>query len=180
MSITQRNLSGYDLPVIEWERVRTTLATDHSQAPGEGGPDRHTSWLTTTNADGTAHVRPIGTVQIDGVLYFNSGPATRKSRNIAAHPQCVLSMATLRFDLVLEGRATRVTDAKELETVANAFRVNGWPATVDGDALTAEFSAPSAGPPPWWLYRMEPQTVYAFGTDETGGATRYEVGEAHE
>ena len=111
MSITQRNLSGYGLPVIEWERVRQTLATDHTQAPGTGGPDRHTSWLTTTNTDGTSHVRPVGTVQLDGVLYFSSGPQTRKSRNIAANPQCVLSIATLRFDLIVEGRVVRVTDA---------------------------------------------------------------------
>ena len=34
MSITQRNLSGYGLPVIEWERVRQTLATDHTQKSG--------------------------------------------------------------------------------------------------------------------------------------------------
>ncbi len=175
MFITQRNLSGYDLPIIEWERVRQTLATDHTQAPGSGGPDRHTSWLTTTNPDGTSHVRPLGTVQVDGVLYFNSGPATRKSRNIAANPQCVLSIATLRFDLVLEGRAVRVTDTSQLGVVVEAFRRHGWPAQVDGDALTAEYSAPSAGPPPWWLFRIEPETVYAFGTDETGGATRYEV-----
>ena len=66
MPITQ-NLSGYGLPVIEWERVRETLATDHTQAPGTNGPDRHTSWLTTTNPDGTSHVRPVGTVQVDGV-----------------------------------------------------------------------------------------------------------------
>jgi hypothetical protein len=111
MSVSQRNLSGYDLPVIEWERVRRTLGTDHTQAPGTGGPDRHTSWLTTTNPDGTSHVRPVGTVQ------------------------------------------------------------------VDGDALTAEYSAPSAGPPPWWLFRINSETVYAFGTDEPGGAIKYEMGE---
>ena len=151
MTLSQRNLSGYDLPVIEWRRVRQTLATDHTQAPG--------------------------TVQIDGVLYFNSGPRTRKSRNIAGNPQCVLSIATIRFDLVVEGRAVRATDASELGTVVEAFRRNGWPAQVDGDALTAEYSAPSAGPPPWWLFRIEPETVYAFGTDETGGATKDEMGQ---
>ena len=70
----------------------------------------------------------------------------------------------------------RVTDASELETVVKAFRRQGWPAQVDGDALTAEYSAPSAGPPPWWLFRIEPETVYAFGTAETGGATKYEMG----
>ena len=76
MSITQRNLSCYDLPPIEWERVRTTLATDVTQAPDTGGPNRHTSWLTTINPDGAPHVRPLGIVQVDGVWYFNSGPAT--------------------------------------------------------------------------------------------------------
>jgi hypothetical protein len=175
MSITQRNLSGYDLPVIEWDRVRRALATDYTQAPGTGGPDRHTSWLTTTNADGSPHVRPVGAVQVDGVRYFNSGPATRKSRNIAADPQCVLSIATQQFDLVIEGHAVRVTDVDELNTVVEVFRRGGWPAQVDGDALTAEFSAPSAGPPPWWLYRIDAQSVFAFGTDDTSGATKYEV-----
>src|SRR5690348_9663356 len=110
MSITQRNLSGYDLPVAEWERVRRALATDYPQAPGTGGPDRHPSRLTTTNPDGTACVRPVGTVQVDGVRYFNSGPRTRKSRDVAADPRCVLSIATKQFDLVVEGRAVRVTD----------------------------------------------------------------------
>jgi hypothetical protein len=157
MSITQRNLSGYDLPVIGWERTHRALATDYTQAPGTGGPDRHTSWLTTTNPDGSAHVRPVGTVQVDGVRYFNSGPRTRKSRNIAADPQCVLSIATKQFDLVVEGRAVRVTEAAELDAVVEVFRRGGWPAQVDGDALTAEYSAPSAGPPPWWLYRIEPK-----------------------
>ena len=41
MSITRRDLSGYGLPVIEWERVRAALATDHTQAPGTGGTTRY-------------------------------------------------------------------------------------------------------------------------------------------
>ena len=122
-------------------------------------------------------MRPLGTVQLDGVLYFNSGPGTRKSRNIAADPRCVISIATHPFDLVVEGRAERVTDASELQAVAKAFNENGWPAEVDGDALTAEYSAPSAGPPPWHVYRIRLATVYAFGTAEPGGATKFEVGD---
>src|ERR1700760_2045341 len=117
MSITERNISGYGLPAIEWERVRRAMATNFPQAPGTGGPDRHTSWLTTTNADGSAHVRPVGTEQVDGVWFFTSGPATRKSRNIATDPRCVLSIATHQFDLVVEGNAERVTDAGEMGLV---------------------------------------------------------------
>jgi hypothetical protein len=171
----QRNLDGYGTPPIAWEKVRDVLTSDITQAPETGGPDRHTLWLSTINPDGTPHVTPVGVEQIDGVWYFTSGPATRKSRNIAADPRCVVSVATHPFDLVIEGTAARVTDADELHTVAAAFNADGWPAQVEGDAVTAEYSAPSAGPPPWHVYKITPSTVYAFGTAEPYGATKFEL-----
>ena len=91
---SQRNLDGYGTPPIDWQRVRDTLSGDITQAPGTGGPDRHTSWLTTINPDGAPHVTPVGMIQHDGIWYFNSGPRTRKSRNLAANPRCVVSVAT--------------------------------------------------------------------------------------
>ena len=144
----------------DWGRVRDTLTSDITQAPDTGGPNRHTSWLTTINPDGSPHVTPVGFVQLDGVWYFTSGPGTRKSRNVASDPRCVVSVAKHPFDLVIEGSAARVA----LQT-----------AQVDGDALTAEYSAPSAGPPPWHVYKIIPSTVFAFGTDEPGGATRFDL-----
>ena len=85
MNVTRtKNLAGYDLPAIDWEPVRDTLASDITQAPDSGGPNRHTAWLTTINPDGSPHPTPVGFVQLDGVWYFTSGPGTRKSRNIAA------------------------------------------------------------------------------------------------
>ena len=147
---------------------------DHTQAPDTGGPNRHTTWLTTLNPDGTPHVTPIGRVQIDGVWYFNSGPATRKSRNIAANPRCVVSIATHPFDLVLEGSAERVTAVPNCGPSRGLYRTVGPPSSTG--ALTAEYSAPSAGPPPWHVYRIKPATVYAFGTAEPGGATKFVVG----
>lgn len=176
MTVTAKNLDGYGTPPIEWQGVRDTLATDLTQAPGTGGPSRHTAWLTTINPDGLPHVTPVGFAQIDRVWYFTSGPGTRKSRNIAADPRCVVSVATHPFDLVIEGSAERVTEAAEVRSVAAAFAEHGWPAQPDGDALTAEYSAPSAGPPPWHVYRIVPSTVYAFGTAEPYGATKFELG----
>jgi hypothetical protein len=132
--------------------------------------------LTTIDPDGTPHVMPVGVISVGGSRYFNSGPATRKSRNIARDPRCVVSVATVPFDLVVEGTAERVTDAAELQSVAEAFAAQGWPARVAGDALTAEFSAPAAGPPPWYLYRVIPSTVHALGTAEPYGATRFDGG----
>jgi Pyridoxamine 5'-phosphate oxidase len=177
MQISHRNLDGYGAPPIDWTRVRDTLARDLTQAPGTGGPDRHTAWLTTLNPDGSPHLTPVGIIQIDGVWYFSSGPRTRKSRNIAADARCTISVATAEFDLVLEAAAKRVTDGSELRSVAASFVRTGWPAEVQDGALTADYSAPSAGPPPWYVYRITPRTVYAFGTAEPFGATRFEVSE---
>jgi hypothetical protein len=170
-----KNLDGYGTPPIEWERVRDVLASDIPQGPDAGGPNRHTIWLTTINPDGSPHVTPVGGGQVNGAWYFTSGPGTRKSRNIAADPRCVVSVATHPFDLVLEGTATRVTDADELRSVADEYNRDGWPARVEDDALTAEYSAPSAGPAPWYVYKITPATVFAFGTAEPYGATRFDI-----
>jgi len=175
MNAISKNLDGYGTPPIDWERVRDTLTSDITQAPDTGGPNRHTSWLTTINSDGSPHVTPVGFVQLDGVWYFTSGPGTRKSRNIAADPRCVVSVATHPFDLVIEGSASRVTDEDELLSVADEYNRESWPAQADGDALTAEYSAPSAGPPPWHVYKITLSTVFAFGTAEPYGATRFDI-----
>jgi hypothetical protein len=173
---TTTNLDGYGAPTIEWDRVAAVLAAPVTGAPDTGGPDRHTHWLATIDADGSPHVMPVGALHIDGLLYFTSGPGTRKSRNIGRDARCVVTVATHPFDLVVEGTAERVTDPDVLGTVAATYRQGGWPASVDGDALTAEFSAPAAGPPPWHVYRVVPATVFALGTAEPYGATRFDLG----
>lgn len=175
MTITAHNLDGYDAPPIEWDRVYAVLDSQLPQAPGSSGPQRHTTWLTTINPDGSPHVMPVGVIRCAGSWYFTSGPGTRKSRNLARDARCVISVATEPFDLVVEGTATRVTDNGELETVAAAFRADQWPATVEGDALTAEYSAPSAGPAPWYCYRVQESTVFALATSEPSGATKFDL-----
>jgi hypothetical protein len=176
MAITERNLDGYGAPTIEWARIKAVLDGQLTQAPGTGGPQRHTLWLTTINPDGSPHVMPVGVVTHDGSWYFTSGPATRKSGNLARDARCVVSVATDPFDLVVEGVAERVTETGELASVADAFIRNGWPCGVAGDALTAEYSAPSAGPAPWHVYRIEPSTVFALGTSEPFGANKFQLG----
>lgn len=174
MTVMATNLDGYGTPPIPWERVTEQLSTDLPQAPGTGGPNRHTAWLTTIDAAGSPRVRPVGVVAYDGAWYFNSSPSTSKARNLARDARCVISLATEPFDVVMEGVARRVTDRDELSSVATVF-AQDWPCRVEGDALTAEFSAPSAGKPPYHLFRVDPDRVYAFGTAEPYGATRFDL-----
>ena len=81
------------------------------------------------------------------------------------------------IDLVLEGEATRITHASTLDRVAGLYRDGGWPAEVESDALTAPFSAPSAGPPPWHVYRFVFHTAFGVATAEPYGATRWRFGD---
>jgi hypothetical protein len=105
--------------------------------------------------------------------YFTSGPGTRKSRNLSKNPACTLSLRLEGIDLIFEGEAQRVVDRSTLEQVAAVFRDGGWPAEVDGDAMTARYSAQSAGPPPWNLYRLNIHTAFGVALREPHGASRW-------
>ena len=70
-------------------------------------------------------------------------------------------------------RAERVTDDATLQRLAKRYADEGWPATVEDGAFTHEYSAPSAGPPPWYLYEVTPTTVFGVIGAEPGGATRW-------
>jgi hypothetical protein len=59
--------------------------------------------------------------------------------------------------------------------MARRWGEEGWPARVDetGAALTAEYSAQSAGPPPWYVYRLTPRRATAVETIAPGRATSW-------
>ena len=136
----------YGSPLLDWSGVEARLNEGITQAPGTGGPNRHTCWLATINRDGSPHVTGIGGLWVDGAFWFETGETTRKGRNLARDQRCTLSVATAEFDLVVEGRARKVTDPTTVAELAGRWAAEGWPARVDdtGEALTADYSAPSA------------------------------------
>src|SRR6266508_1109000 len=101
-------------------------------------------FLGTSRPDGRPHAASLGAAWLDGDLYFTSGPGTRKARNLASNPACTFAVGLEGIDLVLEG-----------------------------EAFTAPFSAPSAGPPPWHLYLFTFHTAFGVATAEPYGATRW-------
>ncbi|BCK53154.1 pyridoxamine 5'-phosphate oxidase family protein [Nocardia wallacei] len=165
----------YDTDAMSWPEVRDRLDAGFPQEPGGGGPNRHTCWLTTLNPDGSPHVTGIGALWVDGAFWFETGKGSRKGRNLARDPRCAMSLAIEEFDLVVEGIAEIVTDRAAVADMAARWAAGGWPARVDdsGEALTADFSAQSAGRPPWHVYRITARTATALGTVEPFGATRW-------
>jgi hypothetical protein len=67
-----------------------------------------------------------------------------------------------------------MTRSATLERVAAVYRSGGWPASAEGNALTAPYSAPSAGPAPWHVYRLTLHTAVGVATAEPHGATRWD------
>jgi PPOX class probable F420-dependent enzyme len=165
----------YGSPVMEWPRLIGALEGGLPQAPGTGGPNRHTCWLATINRDGSPHVTGVGALWLDGAFWFETGEGTRKGRNLARDPRCALSVAADEFDLVVEGEARKIEEPHVVADLAARWAAEGWPARVDdsGVALTADYSAPSAGPPPWFVYRLTFHSATALGTVEPYGATRW-------
>ena len=163
----QTNLDIYGQPPIPWSRAERQLEA------AEGGTDSH-FFLATVRPDGRPHVAGIGALWVDGKFYFVSGGGTRKSKNLADRDDCVISVNLPDLDLVVEGAATRVTDGPTLQRLAKRYDAQGWPATVEGDAFTAPYSAPSAGPPPWNLYEFQPRKAFGVASAEPHGATRWE------
>ncbi|MFG3103988.1 pyridoxamine 5'-phosphate oxidase family protein [Streptomyces sp. NPDC048182] len=82
-------------------------------------------WVSTVRPDGHLHVTPLIAVWHGEALHFCTGRDEQKARNLAHDPHCALTTGgnalTQGLDLVVEGRAERVTDPAALEEVSAAF-----------------------------------------------------------
>ena len=145
-----------------------------------GGSNHHRAHLRLGRAPGIRQcrvhrVRAIGLLHRRqaqrgiGAMYFTSGPGTLKSRNRRRTRRAVCRCACVASTWCWRARPT---GSSTLERVAAVYRTGGWPASVEGNALTAPYSAPSAGPPPWHLYRLTLHTAVGVASTEPHGATR--------
>ena len=168
------NLGASDgLPPVDWATIAEKL--NAGSAPDPEAHNARTTWLVTTNEDGTPHVTAVGALWIDGAFYFQTGASTRKHRNVERDPRCSVALSIRDADVVVEGDAARVTESDVLVRAARAWADGGWPAEPDesGTGITAPFNAPSQGPPPWHVYRIEPRSATVVLGSEPGGLTRF-------
>ncbi|CAN5700528.1 pyridoxamine 5'-phosphate oxidase family protein [soil metagenome] len=161
----ETNLDIYGSQVLNWSDVRDALAIRQGS--------EMIYFLGTVRSDGRPHAAGVGPYYHDGDFYLVTGLHTQKAKNFTANPAATLSTRILGYDLTLEGMIDRVIDPETLETLAAIYREGGWPAEVEGDALTAPYSAPSAGPPPWQVFRFRISQAVVLKLSEEGGATRW-------
>jgi hypothetical protein len=112
-------------------------------------------------------------VVVDDVVHFCASDRSRKARNIAADPRCVITTTSDTLDLVVQGEATIVSDKATVRRVTAAYAAKyQWHAEVHEGAPWAD-GAPTAGPPPYRVPRLIPVTAFGFPRDETIVPTRW-------
>lgn len=132
-------------------------------------------WLSTVRPDGRPHVTPLIGVWADGALHFATGAEERKARNLAAGPEVVLMTGTgdnsmsKGLDVVIEGRAERVTDEAPLNRLAAAWEAKYGPQwhfdVRDGTFVNGGRAA--------LVFRVRPRKAFGFGRGAHFSQTRW-------
>jgi hypothetical protein len=113
----------------------------------------HNYWISTTRPDGRPHLMVIWGIWWEGALWFSTGPQTRKAKNIAAQPNCVIGTEKADEAVIVEGTATEITDRAEWKRMGDIYdRKYG------GQLLPLLESSGGS------VFRIEPKV--AFGQDE--------------
>jgi nitroimidazol reductase NimA-like FMN-containing flavoprotein (pyridoxamine 5'-phosphate oxidase superfamily) len=119
----------------------------------------HNYWLSTVRPDGRPHVMVVWGLWHDSAYYFSTGTQSRKGRNLAVNPRCVISTEDASEAVILEGAARIVKDeALARKILALYKRKYNWDPTTLGQPM----------------YVVQPSA--AFGLDENRGpeaATRW-------
>ena len=117
-------------------------------------------WVATTRPDGGPHVMAVWGLWLDNTFLFSSGAQSRKVRNIARDPRCVITTEGADEAVIVEGIAETMDDAQVVRRFIDEYKTKyNWEMTGD------------EGP----LMVVRPRVAFAFiGTDDNpaGGFTQ--------
>lgn len=146
-----RRYSDEKAPASTWTQVTATL--DAAEV----------FWLSTVRADGRPHVTPLIAVRVDDRMHFCTGPDEQKARNLSEFSACVLTTGSNALgsglDVVIEGRAVRISDPESLAGIADAYRAK-YGSDWSFDVTDGRFVNTAGGPAT--VFRVEPSLVFAF------------------
>ena len=133
--------AGYGFPkspkgMLDWSWARERLTHSHNYV------------IVTVRPDGRPHAMGMHGLWCEDAYYFGTDPATRKAKNLAANPHCILISEKLDELVIVEGVAEKVKYSQLPEGLSDASQKKyGWP------------MAPGMGSQ---LYRLVPRVVFAF------------------
>jgi PPOX class probable F420-dependent enzyme len=119
-------------------------------------------WVTSLWPDGRPHSMPVWAVWDGAAVWFSSGRRSRKVRNLAADPRCVVTTEDASEPVVIEGRAELARERAAIERFAELVNAKY------GDGVTVEFLLEHA------TVRVQPSWAFAIAHDDfTGSPTRW-------
>ena len=165
-----------ELPPVDGSAVHEQVGDGSRPAPD--AHNSRTTWLTTVNEDGTPHVTAVGALWLDGTFWFQTGEGTRKSHNVARDPALLgrrIDPRCRRRGRRRSGPGDRPGRRRPRGQGVGGPGLAGRTRSRVASGITAPFNAPSQGPPPWNVYRIEPRSATVVLGAEPGGLTRFEV-----
>ena len=129
----------------------------------------HNYWIATSRPDGRPHLMLVWGVWWQNAFWFSTGPRTRKARNIAADPHCVIATEKADEAVILEGLAEEIKDHSVWKQIAQVYNRK-----YGGDVEPLLVASDGC------VFRVQPQV--AFGQDEhtenfTESVTRWDFPE---
>jgi len=132
-------------------------------------------WISTVRADGRPHVTPVVAVWSGDALWFTTGANEQKYANLRANQHVVLTTGCNSWedglDIVVEGRASHVTDAERLPGIAAAFTAKWggrWRFTVRDGGFRHSDSGVMCE-----VFEVLPLRVFAHAKGDPSGATTH-------
>ena len=118
-------------------------------------------FVSTTRPDGLPHCMPVWGIWLDSAFYFSSGRRSRKARNLAHNPRCVVCPEGADEAVVMEGIAAIVDEGPVFRQFVEAYKVKY---NFDMDTMDMSESA---------VFAVRPTVVFGFAEDLASIATRW-------
>jgi pyridoxine/pyridoxamine 5'-phosphate oxidase len=111
---TRPRMPGYGIPedrkgLLPWKWARERLEKSHNY------------WISTVRPEGAPHTMVVWGLWWDGAFYFSTGKSSRKARNLAANPECVVCNEQAEEAVIVEGSAGVVENAARLKGFFRRF-----------------------------------------------------------
>jgi hypothetical protein len=102
--------------LLDWDWARERLTKSHNYV------------IVTVRPDGRPHAMGMHGLWFDDAFYFGTGETTRKAKNLAANPNCILINDDLEELIIVEGIAEQIGyGALPAGLSASSKKKYGWP-----------------------------------------------------
>ena len=146
------HMPGYGLPrgskgLLPWRWAETRLVRSHNY------------WLITVRPEGRPHAMIVWGIWVDGRFYFSTGRESRKARNLASNPACIVCTQDAAAAAIVEGTAAESSDATLIARLGRPYQRKYAPWKLD----------PNLGP----IFEVRPRVAFGLREKTFKAATRW-------